>query len=459
MNAFSASRCNTPRLIAAVIMMAATLRLVAADIHVLPEPAGSGDGTSWGDAAGSSRLQELALRLQPGDGLLLGSGTYRNVELDWPVSGESKQPVAIRGCDTGAGLPVIQGDWDKSRPDTGPVFCQLEPGVGFVQISDLEIRHYRSALYAKGRNEGLVISGLKMNDFRIGLLFIAGTQAGRPDLGSHDILIKGCTFTGFTKSAARFEEGNHDVRLTDCHADAGGKAYSTEPFQMAFIIKGDKRVRSDPAQLTHDHDFTFLRCSARNSYQDKGDGYWNGDGFVAERGVYNLTFIDCMAFDCTDGGWDLKADNVLFRGCVSFRNKRNFRLWGTARMENCIAGFPLKRGGSGVATNVGVYTRAVVRLDHCTLIGDVPPFNVETKGEQPDQMHAFIKDSLIVSISTPLPPASGEDRLVEHENTTEVYMADPDAPVMFGVAPSGGWDGNGDAFDALPPYDGIGFRR
>jgi len=441
-----------------VLCLSAGLSAIARDFHIKPVASGKADGSSWADAAGPDKWSSFTEQLQAGDTLSLGSGTYQELTLSLEKSGTQDAPIVMKGVDTGGGLPILKGSWDKQKPGAGPIFLTLQSEAGHIQVKDLRVHNYRSVIYGRGRNSGLVISGLDVRDTRIALLFIGGTSAGKPETGSKKILIKDCNFTGFTKSAARFEEGVHEVNLIDCHADAGGKDYATELFHMAFMIKGDRRKEIDPAQRTPDHDFTFTRCTARNAYNDAGTGYWNGDGFVAEDGVYNITFIDCMAFNNTDGGWDLKADNVVFRGCVSFRNKRNFRIWGTARMENCVSGYPIKLGGSGGAAVLGCYTKGVIHVERSTFITEQGVFSIETKDDS-TAPRIFMKDSLVVAIGHTIPTEASDYKNVAATGTQFLNLSEVAAPAVFVGTPSRDWDGAGSMFNARPPHDKIGYRR
>ena len=328
-----------------------------------------------------------------------------------------------------------------------------------MTIKNLRVENYLAAVVTSGGNEGVIISGLAVKDVRMGLVFKNNARADTPASWTRDMLVENCTFTGFTKSALRWEGGNRDFRIVNCHGDAGGKPYATDPFHMIYDIRGDTRKDLPPViARVHDTHITFVGCTARNAWHEApaGKNYWNGDGFVAERGVSKLTFIDCSAFDCTDGGWDLKADGVVFKGCVAFRNKRNFRIWSEAAFENCIMGFPVKRGGSGGSYNIGVYSKGMLTLDRCTLVGDAPPFGIEVEGGAPGAVHVRIADSLIVSIDRELAP---DGKQVEEANTSRfVFSKAPKGPV-FKTVPSADWNGEGTAFDALPAYGNQGFRR
>ncbi|MFH1499361.1 MAG: hypothetical protein ABII82_16240 [Verrucomicrobiota bacterium] len=445
--------------VTALTVLAPALR--AADYYILPAAAGSGDGSSWANAAAAPSTDawsDQVAKLTAGDTLRIGSGTYEKATIAIAKGGAKGAPVTLQGEDTGGGLPVFRSSWVKETPASGGVFCRLAVNAAFVTLKDLRFENYLAVFVTSGGNEGIVLSGLDVKDVRFGAVFKNNARADDPASWTRDVLVENSTFTGFTKSALRWEGGNRDFRIVNVHGDAGGKAYAGDPFHMIYDIRGDTRKDiTDPAARTHEINLTFIGCTARNAYHEAppGKSYWNGDGFVAERGVSNLTFIDCMAFDCTDGGWDLKATNVTFKGCVAFRNKRNFRLWSEATFENCIAGYPVHRGGSGDSANLGAYGKGVVTMDRCTLVGDPTPFNIEVKGAAPGAIHIRMKDSLVISDGASAPQIKQADLV-----NTLVFPLDsaPKGPVFAAEAISQ-WDGKGTAFNPVAAYGNHGFRR
>jgi hypothetical protein len=43
--------------------------------------------------------------------------------------------------------------------------------------------------------------------------------------------------------------------------------------------------------------------------------YWNADGLSSERNDKRITVEDVEVYDSTDGGFDMKAQNLLMRPC------------------------------------------------------------------------------------------------------------------------------------------------
>lgn len=435
--------------------------LQAASTYILPQAAGNGDGSSWENAAAApapDKWTALVARLSPGDTLHIGSGSYENVRFAIGKGGREDAPITLLGEDTGAGLPVFHGSWKKENPASGEILCTIRPGVGFVVLKNFRVRNCLAAIVTSGGNHGLTISGLDVRDVRLGIVFKNNAvRSEDPNTWTRNVLVENSNFTGFTKSALRWEGGNRDFRIINCHGDAGGKDYFTEPFHMVFLIRGDERKNlPENSERAHDQNFLFENCTARNAYHEapSGKGYWNGDGFTAERGVRNITFVNCAAFDCTDGGWDLKADDVTFKNCIAFRNKRNIRIWGSATFENCIVGFPEKRGGSGGTANFGIYTSGNIALKRCTLVSNLSQFNIE-KITSPNSIVARLTDCLIVFLGKDTPELSKQIAL---DRTTVINQSNAPAASVFKAPPSAEWEGKDTNFDPQSAFAGKGYH-
>jgi len=144
---------------------------------------------------------------------------------------------------------------------------------------------------------------------------------------------------------------------------------------------------------------------------------------------------------------------------VAFRNKRNYRIWNDATFENCIAGYPLKRGGSGGTANFGVYSNAVIRINRCTLVGEGAQISLELGAEAkkgPPKTHAIVRDSLVVF---PGEAVMAENPRIRITNTSVLSLADPAGRPVFRGKAGAEWNGLGDAFDPAPGHANRGFRR
>ena len=85
--------------------------------------------------------------------------------------------------------------------------------------------------------------------------------------------------------------------------------------------------------------FRFERVKVRNSRDSQSQAeYWNGgDGFATERNDHDGEFIDCVAENCTDGGFDIKSDGTRLIRPVARGSKRNIRLWDTQEVVDVLS--------------------------------------------------------------------------------------------------------------------------
>lgn len=354
------------KLIVALVGLLATSVLANAgrEVFVLPEGSGSKDGSSWKNALDAS-AGSLQKTLDAGGfvGVIwIGSGNYFRVTTKVKRGGESGKYLKIVGKDTGGGLPIFVGSFDKRKPaDSGETFLDIEKGVSDLWIQDIQLLNYQLGINARGSHQNLRIINVDSNGCRECMSFNGGATPARPQDGSKDIEIANCDYLNYTKRGLRIFNGNSNVKIINSTADAGGKDWATESFQIGFQVS---KVESETEKYAADHDITFINCVSRNNYDDAGDKYWNADGFVAEPKSYNLRFINCMAFDNTDGGWDDKSTGTTYDGCIAFRNKRNFRVWGEVKMFRTIGGYSVFPGGSG--DDLGIWASGKVVAESST---------------------------------------------------------------------------------------------
>lgn len=344
----------------------------SADLYMTPQGAGTADGSSWENAlsynAAPNSLESAWSRLPPGATCHLGAGDYEARPFVLTADGRDEASRrTLRGEIRDGRRAVFTGTWGRNDQNAGFTLITIASGAQWWAIEGLAVRNCRGAIdtqapgrVAHGRIADLVLEGL-----RDAIVIDGGATATQPELGSHDIVISDCSVVHYTKRGYRFRDGCYDIRLERCLADAGGKEWATEAFHMGFNVNGGA-VDSGVA----DHDLTFIDCVARNNYWDAGeDKYWQGDGFCAEARTYNLTFIGCEAYDNGDGGWDVKTANPLLIGCVSLRNKKNYRFWSDdpgALLIRCLGAYAIKRGGNSEAT--GIWVGGRIRAMQCTFI-------------------------------------------------------------------------------------------
>lgn len=424
------------------------------DQYVTPQGAGQRDGSSWEHArSAADGLQDALDRVGPGNTLYIGSGRYEAPQLKLAAGGKPDAPITITGVDTGNGLPVFVSTFDKGRPGkTGKDFFRAEPHVGFVHLERLRVHRHRVGAVLFGPNRGWRIDDLDVTDGREGIIINGVAIPHREDSGSHDILVTNCDFTNYTKQGVRIRGGVHDIEITDCHADAGGEPWATERFAMGFTVGGSK------AEGVIDRRVTYRRCTGRNHVDPNGKKYWNADGFVAERGTSHITYIDCAAFDNTDGGWDIKADHARLIRCVAMRNKRNFRVWSRAEapevFEDCLGAFAVHYGGTGNANGLHVNrgTGVTVRRSTFAFNGQAIDIDGEDRATRVTLEACLVYEpegrALVRAGNKVTSQVVGSTVLIDPENLGS-------DPSFVNASPE--WGGGDNAFDSQT-YPDLGYR-
>jgi hypothetical protein len=157
------------------------------------------------------------------------------------------------------------------------------------------------------------------------------------------------------------------------------------------------------------HDLIFRRVVCENfitdwTGTDRANDYWNADGFVAERGNYNILFEDCVARNCTDGGFDFKATNTRLERCLAEGCARSYRFWTNNHHGQITSRNPIKRGGSGGVRHVGIYGSVTeLIIDHFIAEADTPlaPLFVN-ESAAPDPVLILGKHDFRVPAGTPM---------------------------------------------------------
>ncbi len=395
------------------------------EVHVLPRATGRADGTGWENALGANAVQEIVSKgLKAGDRLLLGSGTYLELELEIRVSGTAEQPVIIEGIDRGGELPLITGKWSEHKPDKGSIAVEFGHSASHIILRGLRFRDHQMAVLAPPAKGGSVRAGLRFEN-----ISITRVRHGFYLSDCRDLVLENCQVRRCTKHAFRFESGCVNVTVRHCEADCSegdaGWERLTEPLPFGFFANG--RTRPNQTLLFED-------CVARNHLMPhQTSSYKNGDGFVVEETTTGVTFLRCRAFRNQDGGFDLKPPDVVLKGCVAGGNSRNFRIWTTATLEDCFSGYAPTGlwcdGGPVTVTRSTFYS-----LSHAA---------VETDDHA--RAPVTLRNCLLGAVKEPR-RATGSGRV--NIDASNIHDPATNAPRLRLVAPDSKWQGNSDAMNS-----------
>ena len=320
-------------------------------LHVAPVASGEQDGSSWEDAGDLGDVPGFVRDAGPGGEVLLRTdrGEYPARTLLLRDGGEAGAPVTVRGVDPQGGddaaRAVLRGDraspWRPGRRSGEEVF-RLLAGADHLEFRDLDFRDVGNGCFrlAAGTT-GLDVVDVSARNVTRFLENYASAPARRAS--ARDVILSGVQVEDFSRSAVRLRYGTSGVVLRDVLGRAGA---TTEEFSMGVHL--DERVSDVLLERV-----TMTASTTRTS------GYWNGDGFAAERGTSDLRFRDTLAVDTGDAGYDLKASRVVLERAAARGATRSFRFWGSdVRGTDLMSASPAREGGTADTHHVWVARRA-----------------------------------------------------------------------------------------------------
>lgn len=330
--------------------------------YVTPTGGGARDGSSWESAATLADLPRLVAASAPGDEVWLhgGQGAYALAE---PIvlrdGGKEDTPVVVRGVE---GAPLLQGE--RASPfqaggDEGEEVFRLLAGADHLSFSNLHFRDIGNGCFRIGED----VTDLEVTDVRAEnvVRFFEDYASGDAESASvRGLTLRRVSVDGYAKGAVRLRYDSAEVLLED--VEGAGDPGAGEDYPIGVHLE-------DSA-----HDVTHRRVTMRNSISRRADDeYWNGDGFAAERGTFDLRFEDTLATGNTDAGYDLKSSSTQLIGAIAEGNGRNYRFWGAGiEARACEGRAPERRGGTTTQAQVQGNDGADAVLHGCRFLDDDP---------------------------------------------------------------------------------------
>lgn len=313
-------------------------------------PNGSGDGSSWQQAASINNLDTLIEQSAPGGEIWiagdLGDYNVAGQAISVDSGGSASAPIRIRGVASQVGgndTPVFVGDraenWTPGKPNGSEVFRLLN-GANHLHFSDINFKNIGNGAFRLGGDlTGITLEDMNANNVR---RFVENYVSGGASTASiTDLTVRDINIAGFSKGAIRLQYNSNNILIEDVFGDSQHQ-------------DGDNFAMGVQLQSTV-HNVTHRRVTMNNAVQRKDDSlYWNADGFVTDWGTYNITYEDTFASGNTDGGYDLKSKDTLLIRAAAAGNKRNFRIWRTATMIDVASDDPIRQGGIGTAAHIHV---------------------------------------------------------------------------------------------------------
>lgn len=339
--------------------------------YIAPSPTGSADGSDWANAASLKDLPNLVAELPQGGEILLraDAGPYHVTEPIILGDRRADTALTIRGVDpSGEGAtPLLVGGrtapYSSESAATGRPIFALDTGADHLTFDSIRFKNVGNGCFVlRGAVQDLVISNVEATNVR---RFIENED--NDDASVAGLVIRRTIVQGFSKDAVRLQNDTHDVLIEDVMVDSQGQ--DGDLFAMGFHLTETV------------HDVVFRRVVAMNA-RDTVSDYRNGDGFVAERETYGLRFEDTKAINNMDGGYDIKASDVVLVRAIASGNKRNYRFWGSdIWMSSSRGANPIRRGGSGTQAQVWAGPAARFHIEDSRFVGgdsDTVVFELET---------------------------------------------------------------------------------
>jgi Ca2+-binding RTX toxin-like protein len=328
-------------------------------LYISPTGSGTHSGTSAANAGTIADLPRFITAAGPGGEvrLLADRGAYTMTkQVTITDGGAAGAPVTVRGVNA-SGQPMAAtfvgtraANWKPGLAEGTELF-RLMSGADHLKFVDLAAKNIGNGVFRIGASIGsITIERVTATNVS---RFIENYVSGSATTASVNWLtVKDVTISGYSRNAIRLQYDSRNIKLQNVVGDS-------QKQNGGLIIAGVSLAGTV-------HDVLLDHVTMKNNYGRGGSGdYWNGDGFVAEGGTYNLTFQDTVASGNTDAGYDIKADNVTLIRATGSGNTKNFRLWGQAvTMMDSVSANPQSYGGVGKVSHVMLPSGAEVTLDN-----------------------------------------------------------------------------------------------
>lgn len=337
----------------------------AADYFGTPAGSGNYSGSKWADALQLNKaggLQEAWDAMGSSDTLYVGSGDYTIIQTLTLTASNDGESADLRkrivGVDRGSGYPRFIGGFDDILTNNEKLF-EAQTGASYFSIENICVTNYSRIFRALSKNHGYQFRNVQGWNTKFGFESQGCATNENANVGSSNIVFEAITLNNVAQQGFTLRYGHNGVLFKDCVVDAGGKPYddvlhvanNANDLNNRVCFMVSKKDNTNPFvgdDVPTDKSVVFINCSANNAYNAVDANYWEGDGFVIERWC-EVSMYNCSAFGNTDGGFDVKANELWLEDCVSIGNKRNFRLWTIdepAVMKNCLSAYATKFDGS-----------------------------------------------------------------------------------------------------------------
>ncbi len=333
--------------------------------YITPSGAGVADGTSWANAGTLSSLNAYISFLKDNGGgeihLHSGLGKYNvtsRIELLKTTTSAGEPKVTIRGLNPDNfkeyKRAIIESNRSAPWPEiamtptgastTGSAIFNLRQGMNNLEFKDLEFLNIGGgAIKIADSISNLTISDIHAeNCQRVFENLLSGAV---PNANINGLVIRYVSAKGYSRNFIRLGYSSSNVLIEDVYGDSQ-RQVDTSGFSTGVVIEASANS-------------AIIRRATMLNHHDQSNAYWNADGFSAEAANYSIRYEYCLSAGNTDGGYDTKAADTYFLRTVSIDNKKNYRVWNSAVLDQVVSLDPFIRGGSSAQSHLGSYVESL----------------------------------------------------------------------------------------------------
>ena len=326
-----------------------------ADYYISPTGSGSQNGIGIGNASTLSQLDSILAKAQAGDRVLIiaDKGDYNvSKAITLTHGGTDAGNITIKGVSSSGA--DMKATFVSNRAETysptavqGQEVFKLLDGASHLSFENMAFQDINTAFRFGGKLSDISLQHMTADNLnRFAYNLVSGTAT---DATVSGLTIKDVDVTGFAKAVVSLRYDTNNVVIEDVTGDS----QHIDGSNFATGVQLDGTV----------HD-VLVKDTKMGNITDTVNAYWNGDGFAAEGGVYNLAFVNTYAYNNTDAGYDLKSKSTTLTNAVAEGNTRNFRFWASDTVLDGVKGIdPTYHGGVSTSpSNVWLATNAKVTI-------------------------------------------------------------------------------------------------
>jgi serralysin len=346
------------------------------DYYISPNGSGTETGVGIRNASTLGQLDTLLAKARAGDRILIlaDKGDYTvSKAISLTHGGSAAGAITIKGvsssgADMAATFVGNRAETYSPKAAQGLEVFRLLDGASNLKFANMAFEDVNTAFRLAGTGRNIAIEHMTADNVNRFVYNLATGGASSATVSG--LVIRDIDVAGFAKGVVSLRYNTNNVLIEDVSGD--GRNIDRGNFATGVQLEGTVHA-------------VVIKDTKMGNITDTVNKYWNGDGFATEKHVYDVAFINTLAYNATDAGYDLKSSSTTLVNAVAEGNTRNFRLWADDTvMENVTGKNPVYHGGmSTVPANVwlGAGARATILDSEFTdATGKALLFDLKDKG-------------------------------------------------------------------------------